>query len=428
MLDSLEDSYIVETSLPPYAVYDADHKLLGMTVEAFALELLKTVERTLCSSDVGAEEEGSELDFCLSPISPYPNTANMSSAAFYLEALHAVVPPVILVRLLQHRFLGTMHIRRGAPSRTSIASENRSRAGSSAGNEDSLRVRRRVTLTINCSSPARATSTSAEERRDSVRPPEKQVQSPFNGGLSALACCRLVTVVPPENVAGPSLSPEHSSPAGRRAFKFSSLKKRVSKVVTTTQDQNSSSLQTTSEADIVAFQKELQNLPNFESQASVERRFFAPDGASGTGGGVSDLCHLRPRSCSVPRVTFEAASLQLPHSHGPLIRSATTEGAYTCSPVNKASSAQQPQPPQTLLSACETAAPAHGGGSCELPGAHLTILRLLQEWACKCPGDLRSREFRDFLNRLACMGDPYQWWAEELRVSVDMKHSYGVRR
>ncbi|KAG0423733.1 hypothetical protein HPB47_000519 [Ixodes persulcatus] len=192
-------------------------------------------------------------------VSPYPNTANMSSAAFYLEALHAVVPPVILVRLLQHRFLGTMHIRRGAPSRTSIASENRSRAGSSAGNEDSLRVRRRVTLTINCSSPARAASTSAEERRDSVRPPEKQV-----------------TVVPPENVVGPSLSPEHSSPAGRRAFKFSSLKKRVSKVVATTQDQNSSSLQTTSEADIVAFQKELQNLPNFESQASVERRFFAP--------------------------------------------------------------------------------------------------------------------------------------------------------
>ncbi|CAN8024093.1 unnamed protein product [Ixodes persulcatus] len=326
----------------------------------------------------------------------------MSSAAFYLEALHAVVPPVILVRLLQHRFLGTMHIRRGAPSRTSIASENRSRAGSSAGNEDSLRVRRRVTLTINCSSPARAASTSAEERRDSVRPPEKQV-----------------TVVPPENVVGPSLSPEHSSPAGRRAFKFSSLKKRVSKVVATTQDQNSSSLQTTSEADIVAFQKELQNLPNFESQVGSGGLYS--DGGSGTGGGVSDLCHLRPRSCSVPRVTFEAASLQLPHSHGPLIRSATTEGAYTCSPVNKASSAQQPQPPQTLLSACETAAPAHGGGSCELPGAHLTILRLLQEWACKCPGDLRSREFRDFLNRLACMGDPYQWWAEELRVSVDMK-------
>lgn len=72
-----------------------------------------------------------------------------------------------------------------------------------------------------------------------------------------------VTVVAPDS--GPEPSPA-SSPAGRRAFKFSSLKKRASKTPAACQDQPS---RTTSEADIAAFQKELQNLPNFESLVSI---------------------------------------------------------------------------------------------------------------------------------------------------------------
>lgn len=39
-----EDAYIGETSLPPYAVYDSDNRLIGMSVETFTLEMLKAVE------------------------------------------------------------------------------------------------------------------------------------------------------------------------------------------------------------------------------------------------------------------------------------------------------------------------------------------------------------------------------------------------
>lgn len=77
-----------------------------------------------------------------------------------------------------------------------------------------------------------------------------------------------VTVVTPENPLEPSGSPV--SPVGRRAFKFSSLKKRVNKAVSANHDQSSNSSQATSEADIVAFQRELQNLPNFEASDSSE--------------------------------------------------------------------------------------------------------------------------------------------------------------
>lgn len=97
----------------------------------------------------------------------------------HLSALQMVLPPVIVVRLLQHRLLGSSSqaVRRGAPSRASIASaENRSRAGSSADTEESLRERRHIALTVNCAAWPRAPS--VEERRESIRhtPADKQVR------------------------------------------------------------------------------------------------------------------------------------------------------------------------------------------------------------------------------------------------------------
>ncbi|XP_077501808.1 uncharacterized protein LOC144112865 isoform X2 [Amblyomma americanum] len=406
MLDSGEDGYIVDTSLPPCAVYDSAHRLVGMSVETFVLDMLKSAESLTCGVEKKAapQQQKSFLDFCLDPVSSYSQEA--SGVHFHLSALQMVLPPVIVVRLLQHRLLGTAHaVRRGAPSRASIASENRSRAGSSADTEESLRERRHIALTVNCAPPGPPSWTrasSVEERRESIRH----------------ADIKQVTVVAPDG--GPEPSPA-SSPAGRRTFKFSSLKKRASKAPTASQDQPS---RTTSEADIAAFQKELQNLPNFETLAGSSDAF--PEGGAG---GLDGAGYARPRSCSVPRVTFEAASLQLPHGHGPLIRSATTEGAYTGSSASKPAAAAAPPPPtvsvpqpvqQSLLSACEAVAPAHGP-LCELPGAHLIILKLLYEWTCICPGDLRIREFRDFVNRLACMGDAYKEWADELRRIADLK-------
>ncbi|XP_077544076.1 uncharacterized protein LOC144156122 [Haemaphysalis longicornis] len=401
MLDSGEDGYIVDTSVPPCAVYDSAHRLVGMSVETFVLEMLKSAESITCAvgKKAAPPQQKSILDFCVDPVSSYSQEA--AGVHLHLSALQMVLPPVIVVRLLQHRLLGSSSqaVRRGAPSRASIASaENRSRAGSSADTEESLRERRHIALTVNCAAWPRAPS--VEERRESIRhtPADKQV-----------------TVVAPDS--GPEPSPA-SSPAGRRAFKFSSLKKRASKTPAACQDQPS---RTTSEADIAAFQKELQNLPNFESLAGSSDAF--PDGISC---GADGAGYARPRSCSVPRVTFEAASLQLPHAHGPLIRSATTEGAYTGSSASKPAAAAPPPPTttitqpvqQSLLTACE--AVAHGP-VCELPAVHLNILKLLHEWTCICPGDLRIREFRDFVNRLACMGDLYKEWAEELRRNADLK-------
>ncbi|XP_054933839.1 uncharacterized protein [Dermacentor andersoni] len=314
MLDSGEDSYIVDTSMPPCAVNDSAQRLVGISVETFVLDMLKHAESLTCS--VGKKtvppQHKSFLDFCFDPVSSYSQEA--SGVHFHLSALQMVLPPVIVVRLLQHRLLGTAQAaRRGAPSRASIASENRSRAGSSADTEESLRERRHIALTVNCAPPGPASWTrasSVEERRESIRHADN----------------KQVTVVAPDG--GPELSPA-SSPAGRRTFKFSSLKKRASKAPAASQEQPS---RTTSEADIAAFQKELQNLPNFETLASSSDTFTDGSGLDGVG-------YARPRSCSVPRVTFEAASLQLPHGHGPLIRSATTEGAYTGSSVSKPAAA-----------------------------------------------------------------------------------------
>lgn len=100
------------------------------------------------------------------------------------------------------------------------------------------------------------------------------------------------------------------------------------------------------EAYILAFQRELQNLPKNESPvfgnstqavltnslASIIRETFENMGTS----------VKRPRSCSVPRITLENFSstlLQLPNSsldksqvivcsNNPLIRSATSDGSY----------------------------------------------------------------------------------------------------
>ncbi|KAL1439330.1 hypothetical protein MTO96_010351 [Rhipicephalus appendiculatus] len=412
MLDSSEDGYIVDTSMPPCAVYDSAQRLVGMSVETFVLDMLKHAESLTCSIGKKSvpQQQKSFLDFIFDPVSSYSQEA--SGVHFHLSALQMVLPPVIVVRLLQHRLLGTAQAaRRGAPSRASIVSENRSRAGSSADTEESLRERRHIALTVNCAPPGPPSWTrtsSVEERRESIRHADS----------------KQVTVVAPDG--GPEPSPA-SSPAGRRTFKFSSLKKRASKTPAVNQDQPS---RTTSEADIAAFQKELQNLPNFETLTGSSDTF-----TDGGAGGLDGVGYARPRSCSVPRVTFEAASLQLPHGHGPLIRSATTEGAYTGSSVSKPAAASAtaagpampqtatpvPQPvQQSLLTACEAVAPAHGP-LCEVPGVHLTILKLLYEWTCICPGDLRIREFRDFVNRLACMGDAYKEWADELRRNADLK-------
>ncbi|KAL3193087.1 hypothetical protein MRX96_058587 [Rhipicephalus microplus] len=279
MLDSSEDGYIVDTSMPPCAVYDSAQRLVGMSVETFVLDMLKHAESLTCS--IGkksvSQQQKSCLDFIFDPVTD---------------------------------------------------------------TEESLRERRHIALTVNCAPPGPPSWTrSVEERRESIRHADSK-------------------------------------------------------------------------------------------QAGSSDTF-----TDGSGGGLDGLGYARPRSCSVPRVTFEAASLQLPHGHGPLIRSATTEGAYTGSSVSKpaapSATAAGPAMPQTatpvpqpvqqsLLTACEAVAPAHGP-LCELPGVHLTILKLLYEWTCICPGDLRIREFRDFVNRLACMGDAYKEWADELRRNADLK-------
>lgn len=115
-----------------------------------------------------------------------------------------------------------------------------------------------------------------------------------------------------------------SSPPGSRRFGLNSSLQRPS-------DRN--------EADIMAFQRELQNLPKNESPspifvpppvsqqvlssqiASMLREAFERGGAGASQPSVSVTTtsghpKKRPRSCSVPKITFDSAHLQLPGSNG----------------------------------------------------------------------------------------------------------------
>jgi hypothetical protein len=137
----------------------------------------------------------------------------------------------------------------------------------------------------------------------------------------------------------------------KKPFRFSSLRRKRHSKSTDTTSPSVDTLEN-NEALIMAFQRELQNLPKHEtspvpSLPTSGSAYYSNSIASYIRDALErsiSPAFTRPRSCSVPRVTFDnmaSASLQLPNTNksvspqtSPLIRSATTEGAYNASSIN----------------------------------------------------------------------------------------------
>lgn len=157
---------------------------------------------------------------------------------FYLMALPMLVHPLIIFRLLKHRLLTSLRSENG---------ENRSRA-SSAGNEESLRLRRQ-----NDSSPSLNVGRSLK-------------------GLSFLPLLETPSLHSNTDYSA-SPSPSFKS---KRTFRFSSLRRKKTKAPS--ENTFSSSHSDTSEADIVAFQRELQNLPAYPVKVNFLRTCIIKQG------------------------------------------------------------------------------------------------------------------------------------------------------
>ncbi|GFY47578.1 1-phosphatidylinositol 4,5-bisphosphate phosphodiesterase epsilon-1 [Trichonephila inaurata madagascariensis] len=306
--DSPEDDYIRRTSLTPTTKSSA-------SLEYLTLQMLKDIQKKMRMTDPwDTLRRGSEDSF-----------------SYYLTALPMFVHPVILFRLLKHRLLTSLRRNAG---------ENRSRA-SSAGNEESLRLRRH-----NDSSPNLQVGRS---------------------GLTFLTPLQ----IPPSSQSDCSASPSPSFKS-KKTFRFCSLRRKKSSA---NESAFNSSHSDTSEADIVAFQRELQNLPTYHSKKSE--------------------CLLRPRSCSVPRVTLDSS---------PITRSATTEGSYNLG---------------------DWAFPELGSRA-QMPSEERALFRLLLEWGQLCPDDLlldNRREVEEFLDAVGGIGEQYRRWTNDIRSAFGLQEN-----
>lgn len=283
--------------------------------------------------------------------------------------LPLVLHPVIFLRLLLHRLLTSMHHLtkwKSCTSRSSWTSHSseiwraRSRTSSSETDASTLRKRRRVNLTLdfpeNCpEEPASSTVTRGERTRASpaviranseeapskhhhrkASTPGSALSGPASGRrlrdtLAAISTTDVSVTLqqlvparfwPSESHNSISSSSKGTTPSGspsffqKRSFRFSSLHKKRSKSV---HDQINSSGSTPNisqsrndltlcEEDIMAFQRQLQNLPSYERIDDQDVQTPPP---------------FRQRSRSVPRVTFESMSTLLVPRTTPIGRSPT---------------------------------------------------------------------------------------------------------
>lgn len=292
--------------------------------------------------------------------------------------LPLVLHPVIFLRLLLHRLLTSMHHLtkwKSCTSRSSWTSHSseacwraRSRTSSTETDSSTLRKRRRVNLTLDFTeacpeeptvspptlrgrsraSPAvlRANSDEVPSRLRSRKSstPGSVLSGPasgrrlketlvaisttdVSGTLQQLLPTRLRATDSHNSISGsskdttPSESPSFFQ---KRSFRFSSLPKKRSKSV---HDQLNSSGSTPNisqsrndltlcEEELIAFQRQLQNLPSYERIDDQEIETPPP---------------FRQRSRSVPRVTFESMSTLLVPRSTPIGRSPTATSELTSS-------------------------------------------------------------------------------------------------
>ncbi|XP_022238999.1 1-phosphatidylinositol 4,5-bisphosphate phosphodiesterase epsilon-1-like [Limulus polyphemus] len=420
------------TSLPLPAIVDNQGQLLGASVEYLVLQMLKVMERNIRKS---SEENRT------SPEAEAHHTNNrekntgdeLNMIQFILTCLPAVVDPIIIFRLLQHRLTGGMDLKRlsltsyrsSAPLAESC-SVKISSTRNSGGNQEGLRSRRKVNLTITCPPSPTALSEIDARKRDSVNSSlETRLVIQTSQPITSLRITMsrnanhshdfAVLDKEPVLISGPGASPTTplTSPSQpKRSFHFSSLRKKMVKTpsnlphVTTPQSGSTN----TSEADIMAFQRELQNLPDLKTKPSDSTNWSDVPGAL-----QSHFC--RPRSRSVPRVTFDTGTV---HMSGPLIRSATMSSSCPVNYKRRSSSSQ------TLANANRSAESPQSEGAEDLPLDQRSVLQLLKYWAELTRHDFTfstssCKEVLDFLTRVSCLGGQYQMWAEEFRLELNLQ-------
>ncbi|XP_023235323.1 uncharacterized protein LOC111634715 isoform X2 [Centruroides sculpturatus] len=386
LMDSNEDTYIMETSLAPSIIANSNNQIAAASLEAIILELLKDVEKRMKKDDTWEDEDiisRHHRDHDSSRARSVPR----GSTIYFLSGLPLVIHPLVVIRLLMHRLLGCPiqnRVIRTTSKSSMLSVENRSNS-SLIENEESLRGRRKVNLSINC---IVSQQSKTDHNKVVIQTPEAQTIPTFteNDGQTT-----------------PPISPLSYV---KRSFRFSSLKRKKFKQ----QFAENISSPSENEETILAFQREIQNLPQFDVQPNPRPSDIVASVA-------------RPRSCSVPRVTFHN-SLQLPgsHAHGPLIRSATTEGTYTS--TNKTPSIVP------SVNANQNASNLTSVKPNDTLQNHRVVLRLLYEWVTFCHQDftqnpLVCHELREFLQRLNTMGNPYGSFAEELRLELDIHEEEG---
>ncbi|XP_069678763.1 uncharacterized protein [Periplaneta americana] len=531
LLESMEDTYITLTSAPPSMVVCHDtNRILGLSVEGAVMHVLKALEMSISQGTTSTEL--STLHWVLSGSSythvyvrgqvparrqlsdPYSPLFTQS----FLSCFPCVLSPVVLLRLLLHRLLTTSaHLQRwkSCASRSSFASASaheaprspRSRASSTDTEPSSLRKRRKVNLTVDCSgndagvavdelppAPSRARSlhrASHQVDRASSLVPRDSVSSMTGLGLepavqaTLFAFSHLLRGAPSRESlqSAPSSdgrnTPVPGSPSGvinlpvislqthkpRASFRFSSLrhsnKRRsksqanIAKACITPVSHNEH--RDTPEQEILAFQKQLQNLPDFDSPEHPSGGPGFSDPAAAAAEFLANRPYLRPRSRSMPRVTYESSRyLTLPElpwpssggsgrlhrgrSAGALgLQPAEHHGALVASspattPLDeKAPPAMGPPPPgatpcapnsrRSSLSPSDRTGRRRDSPACivvEVPPWHRAILNFIEEWLRMSRVELDRnaplcRELRDFLTKVSSCGAPYQQWCTELR-------------
>ncbi|KAI5747410.1 hypothetical protein M8J77_014239 [Diaphorina citri] len=425
LMESAEDDYITQTSASPPLVVAPDSKnMLGVCIENAVVAVLKAIETTLVQGTVMPQPEISALNWVQSGNSyttPSLSTKGISgivltkklpseptSAAFvqsFTSSFPVVLDPVVLLRLLVHRLLTTTsHLQRwkSCASRSSFASVThdvprspRSRASSTDTDASTLRKRRKVNLTLDCSGWSSDPNTGAGDTLDlaqrhsfsrtfhrpstSIHGRGDSISSASGLGLEPamqamqFAFSHILKPAQSRDSIGSNSSDERRSSSGsppggvlplstllqhkaRTSFRFSSLrrsnKQRSKSHANINKVHHHNGFRGTPEQEIIAFQKQLQNLPDFDSPEH-------PTGITDPALAAAEFLargNLRPRSRSMPRVTYESSRfLALPDvgwsGRLPRGRSAGTLGFQ--SDVTNSPNLNQPPVGSPVTTPCE---------------------------------------------------------------------------
>ncbi|KAK7598071.1 hypothetical protein V9T40_006306 [Parthenolecanium corni] len=501
-----EKDYITYTSIcPSLVVNETSNILSGISVEYAVYNTLRVIESTLNQPPVPFES--STLHWVVSGFfyGQINNSGQLASrrlpsdpnsilfAQNFMFCFPFVINPVVVLRLLSHRLMTTapLHRWKSSASRSSFGSvithdvprSPRSRASSTETETSTLRKRRKVNLTLDCANWANDINAANDENcslkanRPTPRPSQCRESSISSAsGLGIEPAMQAISAVSNMLRYAPSRDSIRSTGScderrnylalnlqhkAKNAFRFSSLKhqnKRRSKSqANICKMEHAGRGRETAEQDILAFQKQLQNLPDFDSPDNPNNQIL--DATLALTEFVTGRLLIRPRSRSMPRVTYESSRyLTLPDTgfgcRLPRGRSAGALGFQTdlpstfgqmllSSPVTTPTDDRRPSgaqpialPSTQVLASCNSnsrrssLSPAsdrntrrRDSPAClqmEVPSRHRAILSFVEDWMKISRVELEhnsalNRELREFLSRVATCGAPYQQWCADMK-------------